>query len=111
MAKLKQVFPALALLSMLLGLWWLIVTRSGSAIFPTPWQVVTGTGELVRDGTLFEHIAASLLRVGAGFLIAAAVALPLGLWMGRVTIVYRTLNPVFQILRPISPIAWIPSSK
>jgi len=108
MEKLKKVLPALALMAMLLGLWSLIVTRSGSAIFPTPWKVVTGTVELIRDGTLFDHIAASLLRVGAGFFIAAAVALPLGLWMGRVTVVYRTLNPIFQILRPISPIAWIP---
>src|SRR5262249_16471644 len=36
------------------------------------------------------------------------VGVPLGLWMGRVSMVYQTLNPVFQILRPISPIAWIP---
>jgi NitT/TauT family transport system permease protein len=108
MNKLKKVLPAITLISILLGIWSLIVTRSGSAIFPTPWKVVTGTVELIRDGTLFDHIGASLLRVGAGFLIATAVALPLGLWMGRVTLVYRTLNPVFQILRPISPIAWIP---
>jgi NitT/TauT family transport system permease protein len=106
--KLKKVLPAVTLISILLGLWSLIVTRSGSAIFPTPWKVVTGTVELIRDGTLFDHITASLLRVAAGFLLATAVALPLGLWMGRVTMVYRTLNPVFQILRPISPIAWIP---
>ncbi len=46
--------------------------------------------------------------MGTGFLIATLVALPLGLWMGRVAGAYRTLNPIFQILRPISPIAWIP---
>jgi NitT/TauT family transport system permease protein len=108
MNKLKKVLPAITLISILLGIWSLIVTRSGSAIFPMLWKVVTGTVELIHDGTLFDHIGASLLRVGAGFLIATAVALPLGLWMGRVTLVYRTLNPVFQILRPISPIAWIP---
>jgi NitT/TauT family transport system permease protein len=77
-------------------------------IFPTPWQVVTGTGELLRDGTLWEHIGASLLRVGSGFGLALVVGVPLGLWMGRVAGAYRTLNPLFQILRPISPIAWIP---
>jgi NitT/TauT family transport system permease protein len=48
------------------------------------------------------------MRVGAGFSLAAVVAIPLGLWMGWVPPVFRTLNPVFQILRPISPIAWIP---
>jgi NitT/TauT family transport system permease protein len=77
-------------------------------IFPTPLDVVTGTLELLKDGTLWRHIAASLLRVGVGFGLAVCVAVPLGLWMGWVGGAYRTLNPVFQILRPISPIAWIP---
>src|SRR3569833_3371540 len=48
------------------------------------------------------------MRVGAGFGLALCFALPLGLWMGWVDGAYRTLNPIFQILRPISPIAWIP---
>ena len=108
MEKLKKVLLPVTLISILLGVWSLVVARSGSAIFPTPWKVVTGTVELIRDGTMFDHIGASLLRVAAGFLIATVVALPLGLWMGRVTVVYTTLNPIFQILRPISPIAWIP---
>jgi NitT/TauT family transport system permease protein len=108
MEKLKKVLPPVTLMSLLLGLWWIIVIRTGSAIFPTPSQVVTGTLELIGDGTLFEHIGASLMRVAAGFFAATAVALPLGLLMGRVPLVYTTLNPMFQILRPISPIAWIP---
>ena len=70
--------------------------------------MVTGTLELARDGTLWEHIGASLMRVGAGFGIAVAFAIPLGLWMGWVRGAFVTLNPMFQILRPISPIAWIP---
>ena len=106
--KLSKILPPLALLIVLLAAWWVIVVQSESAIFPTPWQVVTGTGQLVEDGTLWMHISASLLRVGAGFLLATVVAVPLGLWMGWVPFVYNTLNPVFQILRPISPIAWIP---
>ena len=70
--------------------------------------MVTGTLELARDGTLWEHIGASLMRVGAGFGLAVAFAIPLGLWMGWVHGAFVTLNPLFQILRPISPIAWIP---
>jgi NitT/TauT family transport system permease protein len=46
--------------------------------------------------------------VAAGFTLAVLVAVPLGLWMGRVRGAFDTLNPLFQILRPISPIAWIP---
>ncbi|RYG09757.1 MAG: ABC transporter permease, partial [Burkholderiales bacterium] len=84
------------------------VVVTESVIFPTPWQVVTGTLELAQDGTLWEHIGASLFRVGAGFLLALLFAIPLGLWMGWVAGAYTTLNPIFQMLRPISPIAWIP---
>jgi NitT/TauT family transport system permease protein len=104
----KATLPSVAVMVLLVTLWWAVVVGTGSAIFPTPWQVVTGTVELIQDGTLSEHIAASLLRVASGFLLAVAVAVPLGLWMGWVRGAYTTLNPVFQILRPISPIAWIP---
>lgn len=108
MGKLKKVGAPVALLALLIAVWWLVVVQSGSVIFPTPLQVVTGTLELIADGTLWDHIGSSLMRVGTGFLAAVAVAVPLGLWMGRVDGAYMTLNPVFQILRPISPIAWIP---
>jgi NitT/TauT family transport system permease protein len=108
MSKIQQALPSVAVISLLIAAWWAIVTASGSVIFPAPWQVVTGTIELVRDGTLWEHIGASLLRVGTGFALAVAFAVPLGLWMGWVRGAFVTLNPLFQILRPISPIAWIP---
>jgi len=106
--RIREALPSLAAMTLLIATWWLLVVATGSAIFPTPWQVVTGTLELVQDGTLWEHIGASLMRVGAGFGLAVAFAVPLGLWMGWVRGAYTTLNPIFQILRPISPIAWIP---
>jgi NitT/TauT family transport system permease protein len=105
---LKRVLPSVTVIALLVGAWWLAVTLTHSAIFPTPWQVVTATVDLMRDGTLFGHIGASLLRVGTGFGLAVLFAVPLGLWMGWVKGAYSTLNPVFQMLRPISPIAWIP---
>ena len=92
----------------MLAAWWLIVIQSHSVIFPTPWQVVTGTIELIKEGILWMDIGASLMRVGLGFSLAVLVAVPLGLWLGWVKGAYATLNPLFQILRPISPIAWIP---
>jgi NitT/TauT family transport system permease protein len=104
----KKIWPPLAVLTAVVAVWWAAVVWTKSPIFPTPWQVVAGMLELIEDGTLLGHIGSSLLRVGAGFLIAALFAIPLGLWMGRVEAAYTTLNPVFQILRPISPIAWIP---
>jgi len=106
--KLTRFLLPLLLIVFLIGVWWFVVVRNDSAIFPTPWQVVTGAWELAEDGTLGEHILASLFRVGTGFGLALLVAVPLGLWMGWVGIAFRTLNPLFQMLRPISPIAWIP---
>lgn len=106
--KLVRIVSPVLVIGLLIALWWLIVARNQSAIFPTPWQVVTGAWDLAKDGTLAQHIEASLLRVGIGFALAFVVAVPLGLWMGWVSAAFYTLNPLFQMLRPISPIAWIP---
>jgi NitT/TauT family transport system permease protein len=108
MLRLTEALPSLAVIGVLVALWWVAVVITHSVIFPTPWDVLTGTSELLKDGTLWRHIGASLMRVGTGFGLAVCVAVPLGLWMGWVRGAYRTLNPLFQILRPISPIAWIP---
>jgi NitT/TauT family transport system permease protein len=107
---LRHSAPSIIVAAVLVAVWWAAVAYTQSAIFPTPRMVVEGTLELARDGSLWEHIGASLMRVGAGFGIAVAFAIPLGLWMGRVHGAFVTLNPIFQILRPISPIAWIPIS-
>jgi NitT/TauT family transport system permease protein len=108
MIALKRALPPIAVLASIIAVWWVTVVVTHSVVFPTPLQVVTGAAELIRDGTLFQHIGASLFRVGAGFGLAVIVAIPLGLWMGWVHGAYVTLNPLFQMLRPISPIAWIP---
>src|SRR5690349_14033082 len=108
MKRLMQILPSLIVSALLVVLWWAAVRLTHSAIFPTPLEVVTGTMELARDGTLWEHIGASLMRVFIGFGLAVVFAIPLGLWMGWTRGAFVTLNPIFQILRPISPIAWIP---
>ena len=108
MKKLQQALPSIVVMALLVALWWATVVVTDSVIFPTPLAVVLGTLELAKDGTLWQHIGASLMRVGIGFGLAVLFAIPLGLWMGRVRGAFVTLNPVFQILRPISPIAWIP---
>jgi NitT/TauT family transport system permease protein len=94
--------------SSLIALWWTAVAASGTIIIPSPWKVVLGIAELAQQGTLLEHVAASLFRVGTGYLLAAALAIPLGILMGWFNGLFVSLNPLTQILRPISPIAWIP---
>ena len=108
MRKLKQILAPLAVAAIVVAVWWIAVVASKSVIFPTPLQVVTGTLDLAREGTLWSHIGSSLFRVGTGFLLAVAVGVPLGLLMGWVGSAFAMLNPIVQILRPISPIAWIP---
>lgn len=97
-----------ALIALLIVLWWAVVTASASPIIPTPWQVVMGLVELAREGVLVQHVGASLFRVAVGYLLAVALAVPLGLGMGRFSGVFSAVNPLIQLLRPISPIAWIP---
>ena len=108
MNRIKSSLPALGVIVALLLAWWGAIVVTQSLIFPTPWGVVAGALELLVNGTLWRHIGASLLRVGTGFALAVCIAVPLGLWMGWVRGAYNTLNPIFQMLRPISPIAWIP---
>jgi nitrate/nitrite transport system permease protein len=54
------------------------------------------------------QLAYSLARVGGGFLLAAMVAIPLGFLIGMSPLFYRALDPFIQVLKPISPLAWMP---
>ncbi|HET9764845.1 MAG TPA: ABC transporter permease [Casimicrobiaceae bacterium] len=108
MRKLKQILPPLAVAVALVAVWWIAVVQTRSVIFPTPLQVLTATIDLAEGGELWNHIGASLFRVGVGFGLAVLIGIPLGLWMGWIREAFDTVNPLVQILRPISPIAWIP---
>jgi NitT/TauT family transport system permease protein len=103
-----KVLAPLGLVALLVGLWWVAVATTRSLIFPTPWQVVLGIGELIQQGLLLKHVLASLFRVALGYLLAAALAIPFGILIGWFSGAYVAFNPLIQLLRPISPIAWIP---
>lgn len=94
--------------AVLLGTWDLGVQFSKSNLFPRPIDVVYGIVELAQKGLLIKYIVASLFRVTWGFTLALLVGIPLGLLMGWFRVLHDALNPFVQILRPISPIAWIP---
>jgi len=61
-----------------------------------------------NDKGLGLQLAYSLGRVGLGYLLAALVAIPLGFVIGMSPLVYRALDPFIQVLKPISPLAWMP---
>ena len=94
--------------AVLLAAWHFAVRMSGSDLFPTPFEVLRGLGELASQGLLVKYVVASLFRVSWGFVLAVLVGVPLGLVLGWFRPAYAALNPFIQILRPISPIAWIP---
>lgn len=95
--------------------WYVLTTLTGtigSGRFPSPeetwlaaWQVaVKGYG----NGRLHVHILHSLKLVFSGFMVAVAVGVPLGLAMGWSRRVEAFANPIFLLIRPIPPLAWIP---
>jgi NitT/TauT family transport system permease protein len=98
----------LAVAAVLVLAWDLAVRVSGSELFPKPLEVLAGVVELASKGLLLKYIVASLYRVTIGFVLAVLVGVPLGLVCGWFPLLFRALNPIIQVLRPISPIAWIP---
>jgi NitT/TauT family transport system permease protein len=103
----RLLWPVMAA-GLLLAVWWTSVVVSGSKVFPSPLDVQRGMAELVRKGVLWGYIVDSLARVGTGYSLAVSLGIPLGLVLGWYPAAGQVVNPVIQMLRPISPIAWIP---
>jgi NitT/TauT family transport system permease protein len=97
-----------AFIAVLLVIWQLAVGRHPAHLLPSPWGVVGGIADLLRHGLLLKYVVASLFRVTWGFVLAAVLAIPLGLTIGWYRRLEMALNPLIQIFRPISPLAWIP---
>ncbi len=98
----------LAFIALLLLIWQIAVTRDPSHLLPGPLGVLGGIADLVQHGLIVKYVVASLFRVTWGFLLAALLAVPLGLTIGWYRRAEMAFNPIIQILRPISPLAWIP---
>ncbi len=100
-------WPLLAAL-LLLAIWHYSVIWTGTKVFPSPISVEKGLAELLHKHVLWADIADSLRRVAIGFGLAAIIGIPFGLALGWYPALHQLFNPVLEILRPISPIAWIP---
>lgn len=78
------------------------------ALFPSPYQSLLALGEMIKNGTLFENIKTSMYRFFSGYVTSVITAVVLGLILGRLPNVFKYINPAVQLLRPISPTAWMP---
>jgi len=100
----------LAFIAVLLVAWHVAANHQSFHLLPTPWAVVGGIADLAERGLLLKYIVASLFRVTWGYVLAVLLAVPLGLAIGWYKRSEMALNPLIQIFRPISPLAWIPIS-
>jgi taurine transport system permease protein len=106
---------ALAALLAVIGLWHLLTAVSGfisPARFPTPQEVGLALRQIAvegySNGHLHQHVLTSVMLVTTGFVFASFVGVVLGLAMGASRTVEALVNPVFLLLRPVPPLAWIP---
>jgi NitT/TauT family transport system permease protein len=102
-----QLYPVLFVFALIV-LWDIGARHQPAHLLPGPWETVGGIADLIRHGLLLKYVVASLFRVTWGFILATVLAIPLGLTIGWYRRAEMAFNPIIQILRPISPLAWIP---
>jgi nitrate/nitrite transport system permease protein len=110
-----RVLPPLLSIALLIGLWGLATQKGGS--FPTPAATFDAAVQLFADPFYRKgpndqgigwNILNSLSRVGMGFGLAALVGIPLGFIIGRFEFANRMVSPLIALLKPVSPLAWLP---
>ncbi|ACK67636.1 nitrate ABC transporter, inner membrane subunit [Rippkaea orientalis PCC 8801] len=100
----------------LIALWW-IIALFRHEMMPTPLEALTKNWDYILhpfyvrgpgDLGIGWLLLASLRRVSIGFLLGAAVAIPVGLLIGMSRTAMLMINPIIQVLKPVSPLAWLP---
>jgi nitrate/nitrite transport system permease protein len=113
-----RLLPPLIVIGLGLVIWELLCRRAGATL-PPPSKVLDDTWELIvdpffdrggLDKGLFWHLSASLQRVGLGYALASLAGVALGTLVGQSTWAMRGLDPIFQVLRTVPPLAWLPLS-
>jgi nitrate/nitrite transport system permease protein len=114
----EAALPPLLVVLALLGVWELVASGPGATL-PPPSKVWADAGELITDPFfdrggldkgLFWHLLASLQRVAVGFALSAVAGIATGLLIGTSKLATRALDPLFQVLRTVPPLAWLPLS-
>ncbi|MCW8155595.1 nitrate ABC transporter, permease protein [Stutzerimonas stutzeri] len=114
----QQLVPPLVIL-LVLGVIWEMLCSGADAALPPPSQVVAETWELIidpfydnggNDVGLAWQLLASLQRVAVGYMLAVVAGVGLGMLIGQSDWAMRGLDPIFQVLRTVPPLAWLPLS-
>lgn len=112
----RKVLPPLIALSVLLIIWQ-ILCSSPTSNLPSPLKTFQETSTLIFDpffdngGTnkgLFWQLLASLERVAIGYSLAVVVGISIGIIIGSNSLLYDAFDPIFQVLRTVPPLAWLP---
>jgi nitrate/nitrite transport system permease protein len=110
-----KVFPPIVGLALLVGVWGLLTSKGGS--FPTPAATFDAAVQLFadpfyrngpNDQGIGWNVLNSLQRVAMGFGLAALVGIPMGFIIARFAVINRMVSPLISLLRPVSPLAWLP---
>ncbi|MBI4367634.1 MAG: nitrate ABC transporter permease [Deltaproteobacteria bacterium] len=113
-----RVLPSLIVVVLGLLVWELLCRKQGATL-PPPSRVFKDTYELIVDPFfdrggidkgLFWHLSASLQRVALGYALSAIAGVALGTLVGQSVWAMRGLDPIFQVLRTVPPLAWLPLS-
>jgi len=111
-----SIVPPVVMITLILVVWQLLCSQPGATL-PPPLTVLNDTWELIVDPFydrggidkgLFWHMSASLQRVALGYAMAAVAGVALGTLVGQSTWAMRGLDPIFQVLRTVPPLAWLP---
>ncbi|HUR29759.1 MAG TPA: ABC transporter permease [Planctomycetota bacterium] len=116
MSRVERVLLPLGVAALVIAVWsvWAKGGNGGATDFPTPLEVWRGYGILFRPAPgehaplILKHVVASLFRTMTAFIAAVAVGVPFGLILGWSSRWSAAVNWLVQMVRPISPIAWIP---
>lgn len=111
--RLKPFYPVLSFVTLFL-VWQFFAWRNKGVALPYPADVWEQAKQMIfhplGERSLLEHIGFSMRRVLSGFTIAITCGITLGLSRGWFPLVDKITKPIFEVLRPIPPLAWIPLS-
>src|SRR5882724_870696 len=107
---LKSILLPLAVFAGGLTLWALVWEAHlfHQSALPSPVAVLHAFGAEIRNGRMLNDLSTSLFRVTIGFLIAVALGIPMGVWMGHKLVARAAFLPMLNFFRNLSPLAWMP---